>query len=101
LLETAADAEGEITLPRARDLLGTSRKYAQALLEYLDAEHLTVRKGDAHVLRRRSFDLVGRQGSGGPSGPQSQQGDVDHRLEGSIPSPPRSHLAPTPPAKRG
>ena len=35
------------------------------------------------------LNLVGRQGSGGPSGPQSQQGDVDHRLEGSIPSPPR------------
>jgi selenocysteine-specific elongation factor len=72
LLQAAADGGGEITLSQARDLLGTSRKYAQALLEHLDAEHLTVRKGDVHALRRRSFDLVGRQGSGGPPGPQSQ-----------------------------
>jgi selenocysteine-specific elongation factor len=47
------DAEGELTLARARDELGTSRKYAQALLERLDAEKLTVRRGDARVLRRR------------------------------------------------
>ena len=32
---------------------------------------------------------MGRQGSGGPSGLQSRQGDVAHRLEGSIPSLPR------------
>jgi selenocysteine-specific elongation factor len=47
------EAEGELTLARARDELGTSRKYAQALLERLDAEKLTLRRGDARVLRRR------------------------------------------------
>jgi selenocysteine-specific elongation factor len=47
------EAEGELTLARARDELGTSRKYAQALLERLDAERLTLRRGDARVLRRR------------------------------------------------
>lgn len=52
-LELARD-RGEITLPELRDALGTSRKYAQALLEYLDATKVTVRHGDRHVLRRRS-----------------------------------------------
>ena len=47
------DAEGEVTLGRLRDELGTSRKYAQALLERFDAERLTLRRGDARVLRRR------------------------------------------------
>jgi selenocysteine-specific elongation factor len=47
------EAEGEVTLARLRDELGTSRKYAQALLEHFDAEKLTLRRGDAHVLRRR------------------------------------------------
>ena len=47
------EAEGEVTLGRLRDELGTSRKYAQALLEHFDAERLTLRRGDARVLRRR------------------------------------------------
>ncbi|MBA3840389.1 MAG: SelB C-terminal domain-containing protein, partial [Thermoleophilaceae bacterium] len=33
--------------------LATSRRYAQALLEHLDAKKVTRRAGDAHVLRRR------------------------------------------------
>jgi selenocysteine-specific elongation factor len=52
LLALAAEREGAITLAEARDELGASRKYAQALLEHLDAAHLTVRQGDRHVLRR-------------------------------------------------
>jgi len=47
------EAEGELTLARLRDELGTSRKYAQALLERFDAERLTLRRGDVRVLRRR------------------------------------------------
>ncbi len=47
------EAEGEITLGGLRDELGTSRKYAQALLEHFDAERLTLRRGDVRVLRRR------------------------------------------------
>jgi selenocysteine-specific elongation factor len=47
-----ARQRGEITLPELRDALGTSRKYAQALLEHLDATKATVRHGDRHVLRR-------------------------------------------------
>jgi selenocysteine-specific elongation factor len=47
------EADGELTLSRLRDELGTSRKYAQALLERFDAERLTLRRGDARVLRGR------------------------------------------------
>jgi selenocysteine-specific elongation factor len=42
---------GSITLGQLRDELGTSRKFAQALLEHLDAEKVTIRRGDEHVLR--------------------------------------------------
>lgn len=42
---------GAITLAEARDLLGTSRKYIQAILEELDARRITRREGDARVLR--------------------------------------------------
>jgi selenocysteine-specific elongation factor len=43
---------GSITLAQLRDELGTSRKFAQALLEHLDAERVTIRRGDEHFLRR-------------------------------------------------
>jgi selenocysteine-specific elongation factor len=42
--------EGSITLAQVRDLFGTSRKYAQALLEHLDETGITKRVGDARVL---------------------------------------------------
>jgi selenocysteine-specific elongation factor len=42
------------TLAEVRDQLGTSRRYAQALLEHFDGEGLTLRRGDVRVLRRRS-----------------------------------------------
>jgi selenocysteine-specific elongation factor len=47
------ERDGEVTIARLRDELGTSRKYAQALLERLDAERVTLRRGDIRVLRRR------------------------------------------------
>jgi selenocysteine-specific elongation factor len=50
---TIIEDEGEITLARLRDALGTSRKYAQAYLEHFDGAKLTLRRGDARVLRRR------------------------------------------------
>ena len=46
--------DGSITLAALRDELGTSRRYAQALLELLDAERVTLRVGDARVLRKKS-----------------------------------------------
>jgi selenocysteine-specific elongation factor len=42
---------GQVTLAEVRDLFGTSRKYAQAFLEDLDAKHITRRVGDARLLR--------------------------------------------------
>jgi selenocysteine-specific elongation factor len=52
------ERDGRVTVAGVRDELGSSRRYVQALLEHLDAERVTRREGDAHVLRRR------REGSG-------------------------------------
>jgi selenocysteine-specific elongation factor len=46
------EREETITLARARDLLGTSRRVAQAVLERLDGERVTLRIGDSRRLRR-------------------------------------------------
>jgi selenocysteine-specific elongation factor len=43
-------AGGKVGLGETRDMFGTSRKYAQALLEYLDREKITRRVGDDRVL---------------------------------------------------
>ncbi len=43
---------GSVTLAQLRDELGTSRKFAQALLEHLDAERVLIRRGDEHFVRR-------------------------------------------------
>jgi selenocysteine-specific elongation factor len=42
---------GEISVAEVRDLFGTSRKYALALVEHLDEARVTRRVGDARVLR--------------------------------------------------
>jgi selenocysteine-specific elongation factor len=47
------ERDGEVTIASLRDDLGTSRKYAQALLEHCDAARITLRVGDRRVLRRR------------------------------------------------
>jgi selenocysteine-specific elongation factor len=53
-VEQVIAADGSITLARLRDELQTSRKFAQALLEHLDAERVTKRlPDDSRVLRRR------------------------------------------------
>jgi selenocysteine-specific elongation factor len=54
VIATAGRHEGVITIAQLRDELGTSRKFAQALLEHFDAERVTIRRGDAHHLRRRA-----------------------------------------------
>jgi selenocysteine-specific elongation factor len=53
-----ASASGRVTLAQVRDRLGISRKYAQAILEALDAQGVTRRVGDERVLRRRGRDLA-------------------------------------------
>jgi selenocysteine-specific elongation factor len=55
VIATAGRHEGAITIAQLRDELGTSRKFAQALLEHFDAERVTIRRGDAHHLRRRAI----------------------------------------------
>ena len=42
---------GAVTLAEVRDLFQTSRKYAQAVLEEMDARRITRREGDARLLR--------------------------------------------------
>jgi len=42
---------GRVTLAEVRDMLGTGRKHATALLEHMDEKKLTRRVGDERVLR--------------------------------------------------
>jgi selenocysteine-specific elongation factor len=57
------EAEGDVTLARLRDDLGTSRKFAQALLEHLDAAHVTLRLPDDRRVLRRPRRTSGSTGS--------------------------------------
>ncbi len=43
--------QGKITVAERRNMFGPSRKYALALAEYLDQQHVTRRVGDERVLR--------------------------------------------------
>ncbi len=52
IIERLAQNE-KITLAEVRDLLNTSRKYAQALLEHLDAIGMTTREGDYRRLKKK------------------------------------------------
>jgi selenocysteine-specific elongation factor len=52
-----ATAAGTVSLASLRDRLGISRKYAQALLEAMDAAGVTRRVGDERRLRRRGREL--------------------------------------------
>ena len=45
------EQHGKITLAETRDIFKTSRKYAQALLEHLDAINITIRDGDYRRLK--------------------------------------------------
>jgi selenocysteine-specific elongation factor len=45
--------KGHITLAEVRDFFNTSRRYAQALLEHLDAIGMTVRDGDTRRLGKK------------------------------------------------
>ncbi|NWF69574.1 MAG: selenocysteine-specific translation elongation factor [Chloroflexi bacterium] len=48
------DSEGAVTVKALRDRFDTSRKYAIGLLEYLDAQGITKRVGDARVRGRHA-----------------------------------------------
>ena len=47
------EQNGRITLAEVRDLFNTSRKYAQAFLEHLDAIGVTARDGDFRRLKKK------------------------------------------------
>lgn len=49
-IKAAIQQKGQVTLAEVRDLLNTTRKYVQALLEHLDAIGVTMREGDARKL---------------------------------------------------
>jgi len=49
----AIDKTGPMTVAQIRDLLGTSRKYAVPLCEWLDQTGATLRQGDARILGPR------------------------------------------------
>jgi selenocysteine-specific elongation factor len=53
-VETLLGERQRMTASQFRDLLGTSRKYAVPLLEWLDSHAVTVRDGDYRMLRRGS-----------------------------------------------
>ena len=44
-------SKGKVNVGEVRDMLKTSRKYAMALVEYLDEKKITKRIGDDRVLR--------------------------------------------------
>jgi len=52
-IESAERHGGSITIGPAARRAGNLRKFAQALLEHLNAERVTIRRGDQHFLRRR------------------------------------------------
>ena len=56
MLALAARHGGAFTLAQVRDELGTSRRYAQALVEHFDSERLTIRRGESHHLRAAARD---------------------------------------------
>ena len=55
LLVEELERAGRITLARFRDLLGSSRRVAQLLLERFDADRVTLRVGDERRLRRSAL----------------------------------------------
>ncbi len=52
IVDLAGGPGGSVTIAQVRNALGSSRKFATALLAHLDAERVTVRRGDEHVVRR-------------------------------------------------
>ncbi len=52
VVRSRLEKTGALTLAEFRDQFNTSRKYAQAFLEYLDTAGITQRVGDARILRK-------------------------------------------------
>ncbi len=69
ILALAERHGGAVTLAQVRDELQTSRKFSQALLEHLDSEKVTVRRGEAHVVRRSQSPPPATGGAVGSAAP--------------------------------
>jgi selenocysteine-specific elongation factor len=54
LVEAHFDEHERMSAAEFRDLLGTSRKYAVPMLEWLDARGVTIRNGDYRTLRKKA-----------------------------------------------
>jgi len=52
-LITFLETHGEITTPQFKEMTQASRKYVIPLLEYFDANHVTLRVGDSRKLRQQ------------------------------------------------
>ena len=50
IARTHFETSDSLTLAQLRDLLNTSRKYSQAIIEYFDKIHITKKDGDVHYL---------------------------------------------------
>ena len=46
------ETNGEITMPKYKEITGASRKYLIPLIEYFDSKNVTIRVGDARKLRK-------------------------------------------------
>ena len=51
MIRAFASQHSRISPAEMRDLLGTSRRYVMALVDYLDRENITRRIGDYRILR--------------------------------------------------
>lgn len=52
-LSLMCSMQKDITVATLRDIIGTSRKYALAILEFMDSQGITMRVGDKRVFRKK------------------------------------------------
>lgn len=67
VLEEAFIEEGPLTASRAKELLGTTRKYAMPLLAVLDKLGRTKRDGDVRIVRERDIDVTSESAARDPA----------------------------------
>jgi len=60
IMKAIIEKDGSAKLAQYRDEVGTTRKYAQAMLELLDALGLTRRVGETRVLGYKTLDIGGK-----------------------------------------
>ncbi len=68
LLERSKLGQGGLTVSEIRDILGTSRKFAVPICEYMDAVGLTRRDGDFRFLKEPAAELAKESAGANASG---------------------------------